>query len=232
MSYDSFNDPEAPTILEIFTIITSFIFTTSVNCYIIRTESGFVMIDTGVAKERKVVEKALEKAGCQPGNLAVIILTHGDFDHSGNAAYLGRRFGAQIAMKQTDSGMVEYGDMLWNRNKQNIIIRKIFGLFIKLSKSDMFRPDFFVDEDYVFAKYGFDAKVIALPGHSKGSIGVLTASGDLFCGDLFVNTKKPERNSLVDDSCEMDESVEKLKRYQIRTVYPGHGKPFSIGHHV
>ena len=218
----------APSTLDIHTITTSFVLTNSVNCYLIRTEDGFVMIDTGVANKRRTVEKELEKAGCQPGELALIILTHGDFDHSGNAAYLKRRFDAHITMKQTDSGMVEYGDMLWNRNKQNILVRTIFNLFFRLPRSDRFKSDFFVDEDYVFAKYGFDAKVIALPGHSKGSIGVLTSYGDLFCGDLLTNLKKPEKNTIVDDSGDMDESVEKLKRYQVKTVYPGHGQSFLM----
>jgi glyoxylase-like metal-dependent hydrolase (beta-lactamase superfamily II) len=55
----------------------------------------------------------------------------------------------------------------------------------------MFKPDLYIDEGYDFSGYGFDAKVLELPGHSKGSIGTLMTSGDLFCGDLLVNTDKP-----------------------------------------
>jgi glyoxylase-like metal-dependent hydrolase (beta-lactamase superfamily II) len=32
----------------------------------------------------------------------------------------------------------------------------------------------------------------------------------------------------VDDSAELDASVEKLRALEIETVYPGHGKPFQM----
>jgi glyoxylase-like metal-dependent hydrolase (beta-lactamase superfamily II) len=214
--------------LEINILTTPFVFNTSVNCYLVKTGDGFVLIDTGVTNKRSVIEKELESAGCQPGNLTLIVLTHGDFDHSGNAAYLRKKFSAQIAMHKNDSEMVERGDMLWTRNKQNILIRIMFKLFFKLSKSDRFKPDLCIDDGYDFSGYGFDAKVLDIPGHSKGSIGILTPSGDLFCGDLLVNTDKPAKNTLIDDAVELDASVEKLKTLKIKTVYPGHGKPFQM----
>jgi glyoxylase-like metal-dependent hydrolase (beta-lactamase superfamily II) len=209
-------------------LTTPFVFNASVNCYLVRAGDGFVLIDTGIANKRSAIEKGLESAGCQPGNLTLIILTHGDFDHCGNAAYLRKKFNTRIAMHKDDSGMVERGDMLWNRNKQNIPIRIFFRLFFRLSKSDRFKPDLYIDEGYDFSGYGFDAKVLDIPGHSKGSIGILTANGDLFCGDLLGYTDKPAKNTLIDDSVELDASVEKLKTLKIKTVYPGHGKPFQM----
>ena len=214
--------------LEINTFTTPFVFNVSVNCYLVRTSDGFVLIDTGMTSKRSVIEKELESAGCQPGNLRLIVLTHGDFDHCGNAAYLRRKLGTQIAMHKDDSGMVERGDMLWNRNKQNILIRTIFKLFFRLSKSDRFEPDLYIAKGYDFSGYGFDAEVLDIPGHSKGSIGILTACGDLFCGDLLANVNNPEIWSIIDDSVAAHASVEKLKRLQINTVYPGHGQPFPM----
>ncbi|MCX6012824.1 MAG: hypothetical protein NTV30_05330 [Chloroflexi bacterium] len=76
------------------------------------------------------------------------------------------------------------------------------------------------------SEYGFDAKVIYIPGHSKGSVGILTTGNDLFCGDLFENTNKPCINSIMDNSAVANTSIEKLKSLDINTVYPGHGKPF------
>jgi hydroxyacylglutathione hydrolase len=214
--------------LEINTLTTPFVFNVSVNCYLVRTGDGFILIDTGRTNKRGAIEKQLESAGCQPGNLTLIVLTHGDFDHCGNAAYLRKKFGTQIAMHKDDSGTVERGDMLWNRNKQNILIRIIFKLFFRLSKSDRFKPDLYIGEGYDFSGYGFDAKVLDIPGHSQGSIGILTASGDLFCGDLLANVAKPEVWSIIDDSVAAHASVEKLKRLQINTVYPGHGQSFPM----
>ena len=58
------------------------------NCYLLLTENGYVLIDTGRKSKRKKLEQELISAGCKPGNLDLIILTHGDFDHTGNCAYL------------------------------------------------------------------------------------------------------------------------------------------------
>jgi glyoxylase-like metal-dependent hydrolase (beta-lactamase superfamily II) len=214
--------------LEINTIAMPFVFNVSVNCYLVRNSHGFILIDTGRANKRGTIEKELVSAGCLPGNLQLIVLTHGDFDHCGNAGYLRKKFRTQIAMHKDDSGMVERGDMLWNRNKQNILIRIISRLFFRLSKSDRFKPDLYIDNGYDFSEYGFDAKVLHIPGHSKGSIGILTAGGDLFCGDLLANVDKPEIWSIIDDAVAAHASVEKLKRLQVNIVYPGHGQPFPM----
>ena len=37
-------------------------------------------------------------AGCKLGSLKLIVLTHGDFDHTGNAAYLRHKYAIKIAM--------------------------------------------------------------------------------------------------------------------------------------
>jgi glyoxylase-like metal-dependent hydrolase (beta-lactamase superfamily II) len=80
----------------------------SVNCYLIETGDGFVLIDTGSSNNREALVKELEGAGCKPGRLKLILLTHGDFDHSGNAAYLRSQFEV-VAMGAEDAGMVERG---------------------------------------------------------------------------------------------------------------------------
>ncbi|MEA2022405.1 MAG: MBL fold metallo-hydrolase [Candidatus Caldatribacteriota bacterium] len=214
--------------LKIKTITAHFIFNNYVNCYLVRTGDGYILIDTGIPNKRGIIEKEIEIMGCQPGNLKLIVLTHGDFDHTGNAAYLRKKFGARIAMNYNDSGMAERGDMFWNRKNPNIFIKIIFGLFFGLSKSDRFKPDLYIEDGYDFSGYGFDAKVIHLPGHSKGSIGILTADGNLFCGDLLANINKPKIFSIIDDSTAANASIKKIKSLKINNVYPGHGKSFPM----
>ncbi len=214
--------------LEINTITIPFIFNITVNCYLLKTDSGFILIDTAKTGERYVVEKELSKAGCKPGNLQLIILTHGDFDHCGNAAYLGKKFGAQITMHEDDRGMVEKGDMFWNRKTPNFLVKSIMALMFRLHKADRFKPDFFVKEGDNFSKYRFDAEVVEVPGHSKGSIGILTADGTLFCGDLLANVDKPDIWSIIDDKEAANASVEKLMGIEINKVYPGHGRSFPM----
>jgi len=78
-----------------------------VNCFLLKAGSGFVLIDTGFKSKRVRLEKELVKVGYKPGDLELIILTHGDSDHADNAAYLRDKYKAKIAMHKDDAGMVE-----------------------------------------------------------------------------------------------------------------------------
>ena len=197
----------------------------SVNCYLVQVTDGYILIDTGHSSTRAKLEKELENAGCLPGSLKLILLTHGDFDHTGGAAYLSKKFRARIAMHLDDAGMVERGDIFYNRKRRNIMIKIIVPLFFGFGKSQRFRANLFVDEGDDLITSGWKAKVIHLPGHSKGSIGIITADNDLFCGDLLTGDK-PALNSIIDDSLAADASIEKLRNLRIRTIYPGHGNLF------
>lgn len=200
----------------------------TVNCYLLRTAAGHVLIDTGGSNARRELRGRLEGAGCVPGSLMLVLLTHGDFDHIGNAAYLRSTFGTKVAIGRDDAAMAERGDMFVNRKRPNILVRTLVPLFTGFGVSERFTPDILLDEGYDLSSYGLEAEVIGLPGHSGGSIGILRASGELFCGDLFENTKAPALNSLIDDPTAAQASVAKLGALAITTVYPGHGLPFAM----
>ncbi|MDO8987935.1 MAG: MBL fold metallo-hydrolase, partial [Coriobacteriia bacterium] len=89
-------------------------------------------------------------------------------------------------------------------------------------------PDVLLAEGDELSEYGLDARVLHFPGHSAGSIGILTADGDLFCGDLLINSGEPQRNTIVDEPTDMDASYNRLAALNIQTVYPGHGEPFAF----
>jgi hydroxyacylglutathione hydrolase len=202
-----------------------------VNCYLIKSGSGFILIDTGFKSKRAVVEKELASAGCGPGDLKLIILTHGDSDHADNCAYLREKYGAKIAMHEGDAGMVERGDMGWNRKAKPdrmSLLFKIMSHVVKPGKFETFKPDLYIDESFDLSAYGLDAKVLHLPGHSKGSIGVLTAGRELFCGDLLYNFFGRPNSQFIDDLADFYASIEKLKILNVKRIYPGHGKAFPL----
>jgi glyoxylase-like metal-dependent hydrolase (beta-lactamase superfamily II) len=200
----------------------------SVNCYLLEAASGFVLIDTGNSSNRNALVQELENAGCTPGKLKLILLTHGDFDHIGNAAYLRSLHGSPVAIHAGDAAMGETGDMFANRKKPNRLIRALIPLFTGFGKTERFSTDILLGDGEDLSSYGIDAKILSLPGHSSGSIGVLTAGKELFCGDLLENTKKPAPNSLVDDADALGASIQRLNELEIGMVYPGHGKPFLL----
>ena len=199
-----------------------------VNSYLIRKDDAFFLIDTGSSSSRKVLVEALKNAGCQPGQLKLIILTHGDFDHTGNAAYLRSLFGAKIAMHAADAGMLEGGDMFEGRKKPNALIRTLLPMLSGFGKTERCAPDILLQDGEHLSAYGLDARVVGIPGHSQGSIAILTVDGELFCGDLLENLKNPALGSIMDDASTARTSLQKLRGLNIQIVYPGHGRPFQM----
>jgi len=82
--------------------------------------------------------------------LKLILVTHGDFDHTGNCAYLRRKYGCTIAMHKDDVAMVEKEDFFWNRENRTIV--KLLGkmlislLRMSLKEEDRFTPDIVLDD--------------------------------------------------------------------------------------
>jgi glyoxylase-like metal-dependent hydrolase (beta-lactamase superfamily II) len=200
----------------------------AVNCYLVDTGTGFVLIDTGSPNRRRELDAALARAGCRPGDLRLIVITHGDFDHIGNAAYLRARTGAPVAMHHGDTGMAQTGDMYANRGKRNGLVAWVTPRLVGFGPEDHFTPDIFLAEGNELAGHGFDARVLSIPGHSSGSIGILTTDGDLFCGDLLENRKTPALGAIMPDPAMARASVEKLRDMGVGMVYPGHGRPFAM----
>ncbi len=204
-----------------------------VNCYLLKSEQGFVLIDTGMGPQRGQLTSALESAGVRPGNLQLILITHADPDHIGNADYLRERYGAKIAMHPLEAATAATGDPTQNRKPTPDKVSPLFRLAMSLGKllSGQRQPvrlesDFTVDEGSDLSAYGLNASIIRIPGHSRGSIGVLTGEGDLICGDLLTNYRRPG-TAIIDDIAGYHASIARLQQLNLHMIYPGHGKPIS-----
>jgi glyoxylase-like metal-dependent hydrolase (beta-lactamase superfamily II) len=201
-----------------------------VNAFLVKAKDGFVLIDTGMPQHWERLEAELIATGCLPFKLKLVIITHGDRDHIGNCAKLQEKYKAKIAMHEADAFMAEDGVFL--KRKVRTLAGRILILLSRLRRQKIslqkFKPDILLKDGQDLEEYGFNGKVIHIPGHTKGSIGILTEEGDLFAGDALVNSRKPDIAIFVDNFQELKSSIEKLKKSNIKKVYPGHGKPFLL----
>lgn len=204
-----------------------------VNAFLLKAGDGFVLVDTGLPFQWAELDKGLESAGCRPGNLKLVVITHGDWDHIGNCKKLQEKYRAKIGIHPGDAAMAEKIAPL--KRKIRGLSARIFFFFRMLHRKmkkmkmtfETFKPDLLFSDGQSLREYGLDAKIIHLPGHTKGSVALLTADGDFFAGDLLVNRPKPDIAIYIDDSRDLAESLNKLKAMNIKMVYPGHGKPFA-----
>jgi hydroxyacylglutathione hydrolase len=208
------------------------------NCYLMAGDGGFALIDTGYPHTRRRLVWALDAAGCRPGNLRLIVLTHGDIDHSGNAAYLRARTGARIAMHPGDTAMC-LGDGVTRKRDLRLpehfppvlylwffeVAVKFVILMLRRAKYEPFAPDVLIEDGQDLGPLGLDAVAHHTPGHSTGSISLLTPDGALFCGDHFGQIWGHVLENRDDPS--FPSTHEKLRSLPVRIVYPGHGAAFG-----
>ena len=205
-----------------------------VNCYLIKNEHGFFLIDTGYATARQDLDEALQRAGCDADNLKLILLTHGDIDHTGNCAYLSEKYNARIAMHPADKALVEEGKQPDREIRSGLlkIILKIDALINgdKLFKTfEKFTPHILLDDGFDFTEFGLDVRVVHIPGHTMGSVGFLTADDDLFSGDTLMNANiKRMLSGWAENFDALRDSMNRLLKLDIRMIYPGHMKAFPM----
>lgn len=100
----------------------------------------------------------------------------------------------------------------------------------KRDKVEPFEPGVFLTDGDALDSYGVKATVIGLPGHTKGSIGVLIGNSDIFVGDALMNLVYPVKSMLYGDREDMIRSAEKISTFRSATVHFGHGR--SVGNRV
>ncbi len=193
----------------------------NVNCYIVADNEKAILIDTGRKKYR---EKILEK--CKEYHVSLIVLTHGHMDHCQNAAYLANALHIPIAMNKKDMNLIP------DNTKQSLLAKTFLGkivLSVSLSSFEkdsleVFEPTIYLKNGDDLSDYGVDAKVVELPGHTKGSIGI-EVENDLFVGDALMNMFYPTLSMLYVDEQEMLSSAKYISEFGDKTIYFGHGKP-------
>lgn len=198
------------------------------NCYLLQGESGTILIDPGPPGAAPAVIAQAAACGIRPEEVRLILVTHGHLDHYGAAREVKAWCGAPVAAYHSEPA--------FSRDRRNALppAQTLRGsatrwLYFWLSPLFPFVPlsaDLLLDDDVDLSPYGVDARSILVPGHSPGSLAVITAQGDAFVGDLLVNFSVPSQPIYLSDLGAWRRSCERLRELKPRRVYVGHGDPF------
>ena len=192
------------------------------NCYVITDGSKAILVDTA---SRQNLDQVI--AECDKYEMKLIVLTHVHFDHAENAAELSARYGVPVAVHPKDEELFDSFDKQPLKSS-GLVGRVVLGLSLKvLRETPVERPEnlICVREGDDLSPYGFDAKVVELPGHTLGSIGVDVEGRYLIVGDALDNWILPGTGHLFYDREAVRKSAEKIRSMGDRTIYYGHGKP-------
>lgn len=195
------------------------------NCYIVENGTTGILVDTG---KKQYVDKVIE--ACKAYNVQLLILTHAHFDHAENAAQISDILKIPIGMNEKDCNLIK------SNMNQSLYATNILGkIVLAASRKNFsirtipeFKPDILLrDEDNLSSDYGIDARIITLPGHTNGSIGVDVDGKHLIVGDALMNMFYPTVSMLFHSRDEMLESARKISSIGDRIIYFGHGKPVN-----
>ncbi len=184
-----------------------------VNCFVVacqKTREAMV-IDPG--GEGPQILHLAESSGYQ---VKQIVNTHGHFDHIGANQQVKDATGAVLMMHEAD--------LLLLQNARNHA--QAYGLTVSPSPD----PDKFLNEGDVFSVGEQSFSVFHVPGHSPGSL-CLLSDGHLFVGDVLFAGSIGRTDLPGGDFDALVEGVrEKLFRLPAETiVHPGHGPDTTIG---
>ncbi len=83
--------------------------TYDLSTYLIATDAGHILINTGVAETVPEIKKGVEELGFEFDEVEILLATHAHWDHVDGLAELKRQTGAQVMMSEADSVSLEDG---------------------------------------------------------------------------------------------------------------------------
>jgi glyoxylase-like metal-dependent hydrolase (beta-lactamase superfamily II) len=177
--------------------------------YLVRTDKGFIAIDTGY--NEVIIKKGFDNNNIKPEDVRAVFLTHSDIDHQ-NAAGLFHK--AQFYFPKKENEMIE-----------NRIPRFSFIPFIK--NSVCIKNYITVNDNDSLTIDNLEVKCISLPGHTLGSMGYIINGKYLFSGDAFkIKNGKiavSKLKLLIMDLNEMKKSIEKVSKLEgIKYIFSSH----------
>jgi glyoxylase-like metal-dependent hydrolase (beta-lactamase superfamily II) len=192
-----------------------------VNIFILETDSGLYLIDTGYPRFENIIINKI-KALNKPVRL--ILLTHAHFDHFGNVLPLKRYTNAKVAIHQADSQALSDGTTKLKYVKGfGHIGKAILPVAEFLFPPKDCSPDIVLHDNDTLNDYGIKMRVIHTPGHTIGSAVFILQDSIAFVGDLFVTYPNFCKQHFYANSwAQIDTSAKKLMQYPFTLAYAGH----------
>ncbi|MEU3460799.1 MBL fold metallo-hydrolase [Streptomyces sp. NPDC006733] len=206
----------------------------AINAYLLLGRRP-VIVDAGTPGSGRRIYEQVAEQGVDPADIALIVLTHGHIDHFGSAAELHRLTGAPVAGHVKDLGPFRTGKVrepylptgpmgrLMNRNR-NLHVR-----------AEPVEPGVLITGETRLEDFGIAGRVMPTPGHTAGSISVLTDDGDLVAGDLIANSfmglipGRPANLPFHDDARQNLASLRAMLALDPTALHVGHGTALEPG---
>lgn len=198
------------------------------NLYIIKGIDGDILIDTGFIGMKKDLKKWLDNF-----NIKLIVLTHAHVDHIWNAAYIQKLYNCDIALAINDIENIDNSKINSKPSKARYKAwTKLMNWGMHHFTPEKFDVNFTLCDNQIIENYGLNLKIIALPGHTNGSIGILYKDY-LFVGDALVNRGKFPTLAYQNQNNEKAyKSLETIVDSNPKIIFVGHDKEIIMNNNI
>jgi len=218
------------------------------NCFLLRIDNKYILIDTVYEHEWDIFNNALKKANVDIMDISHILLTHHHDDHIGLLNKLTTlNNDIIVVMSELAKDSILKGENDRNHdggfvNKWVRFIKVINNKFNKNFNELKFTPyvarenDILITDDVRLTEIGIDLDgiIIKTPGHTKDSISIVLDNGYAFVGDAAANMpifQLVGANYFVlvlEDIDTYYNSWNKIISSKEKYIFPSHGNSFLV----
>lgn len=184
------------------------------NFYLVPSNDGWVMIDTGWPDTFSQVLQLLNQHNIAVNEINYLIITHYHPAHAGLTQNL-KELGIHLLLHEAQSAHFTRLNLFYKRNPQANFRDITMNNSITLTKAN---------SKGFFASIGIEGELISTPVHSDDSISFIIDNHCAFTGDL-PSLSSPEAAYDIT----VKENWDRIRQYHADTVYPGHGDSYHIG---
>lgn len=196
-----------------------------VNAYLVDGDEGVTIVDTLLPKKQDAVEAALRDIGRSFDDVRAILLTHSHADHSGSAAAVKAKSGADLYASAADAPAIR-GEM--KPPSPPMYVRPLTWVMAALPAPPAAEVDHLVSEASGDVLPG-DLRAIDTPGHTPGHTSYLLdrAGGVLFVGDAAKATRdgRVVRGFFNRPTTDIDGSLAHIADLDFEIAAFGHSAP-------
>lgn len=204
-----------------------------VAVHLVITPDGVTVVDAGLAGHRRALERELRAVGLSIADVRGVVLTHGDTDHLGFAERLRADHGIPVFVHHADAARArgeEKSTPQWGRARVLPVLRFLLDAALRGGLRTRHPAEVREFDDGDLLPLPGSPRIVALPGHSPGSVAVhVPAVRAVFVGDalttrdVLTGASGPRPAPFTDDPAAASRALDAIAGLDVDLVVPGHG---------
>ena len=177
------------------------------NTYLIKGDSGNLLIDTDYAGTMLAFYKAIKEVNVKICDITYVIATHYHPDHMGLISELMRQ-GVRLLIIDKQLNYVHFSDNIFSRDKHL--------KYVPIDEKNAIITTC-IETEKILNNIGVSANIVSTCSHSEDGIAIILKSRECFVGDL-----EPKEYLEAYNNEQLKDDWENIVQYNPKIIYFGH----------